>query len=81
MVANLSIEANQLSIETLPSKTRKAFLAASQLSLFRKHGWYLAGGTALALQVGHRKSVDLDFFTLLGKFPETALVKIITRLT
>ena len=24
--------------------------------------WYLAGGTALALQVGHRKSVDLDFF-------------------
>jgi predicted nucleotidyltransferase component of viral defense system len=25
--------------------------------------WYLAGGTALALQVGHRVSVDLDFFT------------------
>lgn len=24
---------------------------------------YLAGGTALALQVGHRISVDLDFFT------------------
>lgn len=25
---------------------------------------YLAGGTALALQIGHRISVDLDFFTL-----------------
>ncbi|MEQ6119075.1 nucleotidyl transferase AbiEii/AbiGii toxin family protein [Reichenbachiella sp. MALMAid0571] len=24
--------------------------------------FYLAGGTALALQVGHRKSIDLDFF-------------------
>jgi Nucleotidyl transferase AbiEii toxin, Type IV TA system len=24
---------------------------------------YLAGGTALALQIGHRKSLDLDFFT------------------
>lgn len=24
---------------------------------------YLAGGTAIALQLGHRKSVDLDFFT------------------
>lgn len=27
-----------------------------------KH-FYLAGGTALALQIGHRLSVDLDFFT------------------
>ena len=24
--------------------------------------WYLAGGTALALSTGHRKSLDLDFF-------------------
>ncbi|ALO15590.1 hypothetical protein L21SP5_01951 [Salinivirga cyanobacteriivorans] len=24
----------------------------------------LAGGTALALQIGHRKSIDLDFFTI-----------------
>ena len=26
-------------------------------------GFYLAGGTALALQIGHRTSVDLDFFS------------------
>jgi predicted nucleotidyltransferase component of viral defense system len=25
--------------------------------------FYLAGGTALALRIGHRKSFDLDFFT------------------
>jgi predicted nucleotidyltransferase component of viral defense system len=30
--------------------------------------WYLAGGTALAVQLGHRKSVDLDFFT--RQFPQ-----------
>ena len=24
--------------------------------------YYLAGGTALALQIGHRRSLDLDFF-------------------
>ncbi|MGI5875861.1 MAG: nucleotidyl transferase AbiEii/AbiGii toxin family protein [Dethiobacteria bacterium] len=25
--------------------------------------YYLAGGTSLALQIKHRKSMDLDFFT------------------
>ena len=25
--------------------------------------FYLAGGTALSLQIGHRRSVDLDFFS------------------
>jgi len=33
---------------------------------------YLAGGTALALQIGHRISVDLDFFTL-HEFSESKL--------
>jgi len=27
-----------------------------------KEGFYLAGGTALALQLGHRDSIDFDFF-------------------
>lgn len=31
-------------------------------SLIGEH-FYLAGGTALALQLGHRKSIDLDFFS------------------
>lgn len=29
---------------------------------FKDDGFYLAGGTALALQIGHRDSVDFDFF-------------------
>jgi hypothetical protein len=28
-----------------------------------RRGFYLAGGTALALHLGHRRSVDLDWFT------------------
>lgn len=32
-----------------------------------RHQWiepfYLAGGTSLALHIGHRQSVDFDFFT------------------
>jgi hypothetical protein len=35
----------------------KDIMAIPELS-----GFNLAGGTALALQIGHRKSVDLDFF-------------------
>lgn len=27
-------------------------------------GFHLAGGTSLAMQIGHRKSIDLDLFTL-----------------
>lgn len=30
---------------------------------FLKDDFYLAGGTALALQLGHRRSIDLDFFS------------------
>jgi len=37
--------------------------------------YYLAGGTALALQIGHRRSVDLDFFS------ETDLLQGLTRQT
>lgn len=35
---------------------------------------YLAGGTALALRLGHRQSVDLDFFTN-KKFTEKVIVQ------
>ena len=31
--------------------------------IFLKERYYLAGGTALALQIGHRKSEDFDYFT------------------
>lgn len=39
-----------------------------------KKNFYLAGGTALALQLGHRVSVDFDFFTS-KKFDNFSLLK------
>ena len=33
------------------------------ISFLKKYGMYLAGGTALALHLGHRTSQDLDFYT------------------
>ena len=49
--------------ETLPRKTKKALDFLSGEKWLKESKWYLAGGTALALQVGNRKSLDLDFFT------------------
>lgn len=34
-----------------------------QLKLPKGGDYYLAGGTALALQIGHRTSIDFDFYT------------------
>jgi predicted nucleotidyltransferase component of viral defense system len=34
-----------------------------QIRFLKKFGFYLAGGTAIALQYGHRTSKDLDFYT------------------
>lgn len=44
--------------EALSEEGKKLFPSFSRLSNF-----YLAGGTALALQIGHRISVDFDFFS------------------
>jgi len=40
--------------------------------------FYLAGGTALALQLGHRTSIDFDFFTRKEFSPDILLQKIKT---
>ena len=47
--------------ETLLPDTLRAIQLVAKVPLIQKA--YLAGGTALALQIGHRISVDLDFFT------------------
>lgn len=58
----------------IPSKTKKAFVFLSKQKWLGEGGWYLAGGTALSLQVGNRKSVDLDFFTMEKKFNSEKLL-------
>ncbi len=47
--------------KTLLPDTLRAIQLISGISEIKKA--YLAGGTALSLQIGHRISVDLDFFT------------------
>jgi predicted nucleotidyltransferase component of viral defense system len=47
--------------EALTADTQLAFQLAGKLA-FIQH-YYLAGGTGLALHLGHRFSVDLDFFS------------------
>lgn len=34
-----------------------------KLAFLKEEGFYLAGGTGLALQIGHRRSLDFDFYT------------------
>src|SRR3989338_10768936 len=60
--------------ETLPDQTKKALDFLSGEKWLKKSKWYLAGGTALALQVGNRKSLDLDFFTKEKNFDEKKLL-------
>lgn len=57
-----AVTLDQLHVDVLPPETQGAFRLAVTLP-FLGNPWYLAGGTALALLVGHRSSEDLDFFT------------------
>jgi hypothetical protein len=47
--------------EALTPATRQAFAQVARLPFITS--FYLAGGTGLALHLGHRFSVDLDFFS------------------
>lgn len=48
-------------IKTLPKKAQLSLAALGKDKFFEI--FYLAGGSAVALHLGHRISVDLDFFT------------------
>ena len=49
--------------DALPRKTKRALDFLSKEAWLENSRWYLAGGTALALQAGNRQSLDLDFFS------------------
>lgn len=60
---------------TLPKPTLRALEYLSVADWLRATPLYLAGGTALALQVGHRRSVDLDFFSPEKDFAPASVLK------
>lgn len=49
-----------------------------KLTLPKGDGFYLAGGTALALQIGHRSSIDFDFYST-KNFSSLTLARVITK--
>lgn len=51
-------------LNALSKTTKKALEKLDSSQFFAETDAYLAGGTALALHLGHRYSEDLDFFTL-----------------
>lgn len=63
--------------EILPKNAKKSLALIGESGLLKNA--YLAGGTALALQIGHRESVDFDFFTMRA-FNETAMVQRLNKL-
>ncbi|KAA6463350.1 nucleotidyl transferase AbiEii/AbiGii toxin family protein [Acidobacteria bacterium AB60] len=63
--------------EVIPSQTESTLHLLRSASLL--DDFYLAGGTGLALQFGHRLSLDLDFFSP-TRFQEDALVQRIQTL-
>lgn len=71
---SFSIGEIKLHFDILPKETKKALDFLSAQEWLRKTDWYLAGGTALALQAGHRKSVDLDFFIKHSRFDNIDLL-------
>ena len=56
--------------------TKQAAILFPSFSKFK--GFYLVGGTALALQIGHRLSVDFDFFSF-EKLPHDLLNQVKRR--
>lgn len=64
--------------QTITDELRGLITALGQQPFLDR--FYLAGGTALALQIGHRRSIDLDFFSTTDEVDETSRQEIILSL-
>jgi len=56
--------------KVLPRGSRELLANLESLTAPELDGWTLAGGTGLALQLGHRISIDFDFFRTDGFSPD-----------
>lgn len=70
-----------LHLETIDTPTLGLLKSLMQIPEF--YGLYLVGGTALALQTGHRKSIDLDLFgkIVIDEYELTNALKIFDSVT
>ena len=68
---------DNLHLETLPPNTAKLINILQSTSPDFLSEFYLSGGTALSLQIGHRQSEDLDFFNQHQFNPETLQQKLV----
>ncbi len=64
---------SMMHMEILDARRKKLLPRFGSLN---RYGFYLAGGTALALQIGHRTSLDFDFYTKKDFDPEVLLKKL-----
>ena len=48
-------------LDILPHEQRELY---PKLSFLKEYGFILFVGTAIALQLGHRESIDFDFFNV-----------------
>lgn len=60
--------------ESISQETKLVFQKISQSDLVEK--FYLVGGTALAIQLGHRESIDLDWFCETDFFNQEIKIKL-----
>jgi len=60
-------------LDTLPANARQLLIQLGRHPLLRP--FYLAGGSAAALHLGHRISVDLDFFTQQDHYEAEPLIQ------
>jgi len=68
---------DKLHLDILPEEQLRLFETLSSETFIRD--FYLAGGTCLAMQIGHRQSIDFDFF-IPDDFNTSGIVNILTQL-
>ncbi|MEA3307998.1 MAG: nucleotidyl transferase AbiEii/AbiGii toxin family protein [Chloroflexota bacterium] len=64
--------------EAVTPKLRELLYSIGQCAFMER--FYLAGGTALALRLGHRRSIDLDFFSNVDTVTRTTRREILRAL-
>lgn len=57
---------NLMHLEIFPEAQKQIWDLLVSSNALQNSTFYLAGGTALVLQLGHRQSVDFDFFSTIG---------------